>query len=164
MCHFERARNLAYTKYLRTGGFLASLEMTRITRPRTFGFGFAGLVLDPRTIVSREINPIDPTIIDEDPVNRILPTFHRVVGVENVWRSRRWAGRILAAMVVRERPPSSGRMGAVNVERLAEWKSGNPPPPPLHSPIFYSDVEETLPTSVATMASAALEILGPKRQ
>nr|VFK59516.1 MAG: hippurate hydrolase [Candidatus Kentron sp. TC] len=138
--------------------------MTRITRPRTFGFGFAGLVLDPRTIVSSEINPIDPAIIDEDPVNRILPIFHRVVGVENVELVKPTMGGEDFGYYGRAGAPIFlWRVGAVKAERLAEWKSRDLPPP-LHSPLFYPDAEETLPTSVAAMAAAALEMLQPERE
>ena len=35
------------------------------------------------------------------------------------------------------------------------------PPPSLHSPLFYPDVEETLATGITAMAGAALELLPP---
>nr|VFK77774.1 MAG: hippurate hydrolase [Candidatus Kentron sp. SD] len=101
---------------------------------------------------------------DEDLVNRILPVFRRIVGVENLELAEPTMGGEDFSRYGRAGVPIfMWRMGAVNADRLAKWKSRSLPPPSLHSPIFYPDVEETLPTSVAAMASAALEILQPKR-
>ena len=52
-------------------------------------------------------------------------------------------------------------LGAVSQERLDAYAASGEPPPSLHSPLFYPDVEATLVTGVTTMAAAVLELLKP---
>jgi hippurate hydrolase len=53
------------------------------------------------------------------------------------------------------------RLGAVNQERLDEYKAGDKSPPSLHSPLFYPDAAEALSTGVPAMAAVALDLLCP---
>ena len=50
-------------------------------------------------------------------------------------------------------------VGAVDARRLASFTERDLPPPSLHSPVFYPDVEDTLLVSVPVMASAALKLM-----
>nr|VFJ94945.1 MAG: hippurate hydrolase [Candidatus Kentron sp. LFY] len=101
---------------------------------------------------------------DEALVDRILPVFHRVVGAENVQLTEpTMGGEDFGRYGYAGVPIFMWRMGAVNEDRLAGWKSREVAPPSLHSPLFYPDIEETLRTSVPAMASAALELLQSKR-
>ena len=52
-------------------------------------------------------------------------------------------------------------LGAVSQERLDAYAASGEPPPSLHSPLFYPDVEATLVTGVTTMAATVLELLKP---
>ncbi len=53
------------------------------------------------------------------------------------------------------------RLGTLSKERMERFKLANVTPPSLHSPTFYPDLEESLPTGVASMIHASLSILGP---
>ena len=51
------------------------------------------------------------------------------------------------------------RLGSVNAERLTTLKKDGKTPPSLHSPFYYPDVEETIPTGVAAMSAAVVDLL-----
>lgn len=51
------------------------------------------------------------------------------------------------------------RLGAIDAKRLARFKELGVPPPALHSPEFYPDIELTLTTGLTTMCDVALELL-----
>jgi len=51
------------------------------------------------------------------------------------------------------------RVGAVNAERLDEYKQEGVSPPSLHSPKFYPDFPETITTGVTAMTAASLDLL-----
>ena len=51
------------------------------------------------------------------------------------------------------------RLGAVSQKRLDRYKQLGQTPPSLHSPTFYPDADEALPTGVTAFVSAALELL-----
>ena len=50
-------------------------------------------------------------------------------------------------------------VGSVNQERLDKYQAGDGSEPSLHSPLYYPDIEPTITTGVATLASAALDLL-----
>ncbi|VFM97800.1 MAG: hippurate hydrolase [Candidatus Kentron sp. G] len=96
---------------------------------------------------------------DEKLVERLLPVFHRAAGAGNVELTEPIMGGEDFSRYGRAGVPSfMWRIGAIDAERLAGWQSRNLPPPPLHSPLFYPDAQETLQLSIVTMVSAALEI------
>jgi hypothetical protein len=47
----------------------------------------------------------------------------------------------------------------VSQQRLDEFAARDMPPPSLHSPVFYPDVEEALAVGVPAMVSVALDLL-----
>jgi amidohydrolase len=53
------------------------------------------------------------------------------------------------------------KVGAVNPQRLDQYKARHELPPSLHSPLFYPDAAETLTVSVPAMTAVALELLAP---
>jgi metal-dependent amidase/aminoacylase/carboxypeptidase family protein len=52
------------------------------------------------------------------------------------------------------------KLGAVNPQRLVEFKQAGTPPPSLHSAKFYPDPAPTLTIGMTVMGAAALELLG----
>nr|VFK35176.1 MAG: hippurate hydrolase [Candidatus Kentron sp. MB]VFK77109.1 MAG: hippurate hydrolase [Candidatus Kentron sp. MB] len=99
---------------------------------------------------------------DEALAEHLLPVFHRVAGAGNV--------ELAEPIMVGEDFSRYGRagapilmwwIGAVNPQRLANWKSRGLLPPDLHSSLFYPDAQETLQLSVVTMVSAALALFQP---
>ena len=99
---------------------------------------------------------------DEKLTDRIAPVFRHVLGEDKVILSE-------PAMVAEDFshygragvPILMFRLGVVDPERLARYEQAGQQPPPLHSPQFYPDIEDTLITGVTAMASAALELLKP---
>jgi amidohydrolase len=99
---------------------------------------------------------------DERLAQRIVPVFRRVLGAENVVPSElAMVGEDFAEYGKAGVPIMMFRLGAVAAKRLARYKELGQPPPSLHSPLFYPDVEETLATGIAATASAVLELLKP---
>ena len=190
----------------------------------------ARLVLDLQTIVSREIDPIEPAVITIGSIHggtkhnvigdtcelqltvrsytpevreQLLKAIRRKAlaaaassnatepevkvseGTPALFNDPQLTERVVAALKpalgeanVIEVPPTMGgedfgrfggagvpivmlQLGAVNSERLDEFKKAGTPPPSLHSPKFYPDPERTITTGVATLATAALELLRP---
>lgn len=97
---------------------------------------------------------------DEKLTDRIAQVFRRVLGEDKVILSE-------PAMVAEDFshygragvPILMFRLGVVDSERLARYEQAGQQPPPLHSPQFHTDIEDTLVTGVTAMASAALELL-----
>jgi hippurate hydrolase len=190
----------------------------------------ARLVLDLQTIVSREIDPIEPAVITIGSIHggtkhnvigdtcelqltvrsytpevreQLLKSIRRKAlaaaassnapepevkvseGTPALFNDPQLTARVVAALKpalgeanVIEVPPTMGgedfgrfggagvpivmlQLGAVNSERLDEFKKAGTPPPSLHSPKFYPDPERTITTGVATLATAAMELLRP---
>lgn len=98
---------------------------------------------------------------DEDLAARIVPVFERLFGEENVVASEpSMGGEDFSRYGQAGVPIMMFRLGAVDAQRLERYASIGQPPPSLHSPLFYPDVEETLSTGVVAMAGAVLELLG----
>ncbi|MFP6667425.1 MAG: amidohydrolase, partial [Pirellulales bacterium] len=95
---------------------------------------------------------------------RIVPVFQRVVGAANVELAEPTMGGEDFSRYGRAGVPIfMYRIGAVDARRLASFTERDLPPPSLHSPVFYPDVEDALLTSVPVMAAAALELLKPEK-
>ncbi len=100
---------------------------------------------------------------DEDLAARLDPVLRRVVGDDNVDDAEPSMGGEDFSRYGRAGVPILMiRLGAVNPMRLARYTELKQPPPSLHSPLFYPDVEEALTTSVPAMSEAAIELLKPR--
>jgi amidohydrolase len=190
----------------------------------------ARLVLDLQTIVSREIDPIEPAVITVGSIHggtkhnvigdtcelqltvrsytpevreQLLKAIRRKAlaaaasssapepevktseGTPALFNDPQLTERVVAALKqalgeanVVEVPPTMGgedfgrfggagvpivmlQLGAVNRDRLDQYKQAGESPPSLHSPKFYPDPDKTIATGVATLATAALELLKP---
>jgi hippurate hydrolase len=188
----------------------------------------ARLVLDLQTIVSREIEPIQPTVITVGAIHggtkhnviadtcelqltvrcyspevreQLLSAIRRKAeaaaasagapkpevkvsdGTPALFNDPALTERVVAVLRpalgetnVQEADPTMGgedfgrfgaggvpvvmlQLGAVNAERLDEFKKSGVTPPSLHSPKFYPDSAETITTGVTALATAALELL-----
>ncbi len=99
---------------------------------------------------------------DEDLAARLDPVLRRVVGDENVADAEPSMGGEDFSRYGRAGVPILMiRLGAVDGERLNRYEQLRQPPPSLHSPLFYPDVEHALKTSVPAMSEAAIELLKP---
>ena len=93
---------------------------------------------------------------------RLRPAFQDQVGEENIELSKQTMGGEDFSRFGRAGIPILMYwLGAVSQERLDAYAASGEPPPSLHSPLFYPDVEATLVTGVTTMAAAVLELLKP---
>ncbi len=98
---------------------------------------------------------------DPQLTGRVVSALERVLEKENVREVQPTMGgedfgRIGRAGV----PIAMLKLGAVDPQRLDEYKRQGVPPPSLHSPKFYPDPEKTIVTGVTTLAAVALELLG----
>ena len=99
---------------------------------------------------------------DEELAKRIVPVFRRVLGEKQVVLSGlAMVGEDFSRYGRAGVPIMMFRLGAVDAKRLARYKELGQQSPPLHSPLFYPDVRETVVTGVTAMASAVLELLKP---
>lgn len=97
---------------------------------------------------------------DEKLVRQVAPVFERVLGKENVQdREPQLGGEDFSEYGLAGVPIFMYWLGTVDPHRLRSFTERNLPPPGLHSPIYYPDPPETIKTGVATMATAAMELL-----
>lgn len=113
------------------------------------------------------------------------PTIHVVEGTPSLFNDEKLAERvrgILETTLTKEKvvlgEPSMGgedfsrygragvpivmyRLGTTDAKRAARFKELGQEVPPLHSPAYYPDIEETLSTGVVSMSSVVLELLKP---
>jgi len=93
---------------------------------------------------------------------RLRPVFISVAGDENVELSKPTMGGEDFSRYGREGVPILMYwLGSVSQKRLDAYAASEANPPSLHSPLFYTDAEQTLVTGVSTMAAAVLELLKP---
>jgi amidohydrolase len=99
---------------------------------------------------------------DEKLTRRLVPVFEAALGKANVEPSEASMGGEDFGRYGRAGVPiCMFRLGSVDAKRLARYQQLGQPPPSLHSPIYYPDVEETLATGVVATSNAALELLKP---
>jgi hippurate hydrolase len=92
----------------------------------------------------------------------VAPVFERVLGKENVQdREPQLGGEDFSEYGLAGVPIFMYWLGSVEPHRLASFTERKLPPPSLHSPLYYPDPPETLKTGIATMATAAMELLKP---
>jgi hippurate hydrolase len=99
---------------------------------------------------------------DEPLVHRIAPAFERVFGPDRIEQSERSMGGEDFSQYGRAGVPVfMFRVGTVDAKRLERFRQLGQEPPSLHSPRFYPDADQTLPTAMTAMITAALELLKP---
>ncbi len=100
---------------------------------------------------------------DADLVERVVPTFRRVLGDENVIPVEpSMGGEDFSQYGLAGVPIFMWRLGSVNPDRLTELTKDGKQPPSLHSPLFYPDAREALITGVTTMSAAVVDLLPAK--
>lgn len=100
---------------------------------------------------------------DQDLADRLAPVIGRMIGPENVVDTEPSMGGEDFSQFGRAGVPIlMFRVGAVDAARLQRFAELGQPPPSLHSPVFYPDVENTLRTSIPATVGAALELLKTK--
>jgi hippurate hydrolase len=93
-------------------------------------------------------------------VERVVPTFRRVLGEENVVPAEPTMGGEDFSEYGRAGVPIfMYRLGSVEQPRLDRFQQLGVDPPTLHSPLYYPEPRETLTVGVTTMASAVLDLL-----
>ena len=101
---------------------------------------------------------------DADLVERVVPTFRRVLGDDNVVLVEpSMGGEDFSQYGLAGVPIFMFRLGSVNPDRLAEMKKGGKPPVSLHSPFYYPDARETIETGVTAMSAAVVDLLNGKQ-
>jgi amidohydrolase len=102
---------------------------------------------------------------DEKLVRRVAPVLEKVLGKENVQdREPQMGGEDFSEYGLAGVPIFMYWLGTVDQKRLAPFVDRGLPPPSLHSPNYYPDAPETLKAGIATMASAAMELLKPEEK
>lgn len=93
---------------------------------------------------------------------RLRPAFQDLLGEKNlVLSNQTMGGEDFSRFGKAGVPILMYWLGAVNQQRLDEYKAAGEQPPSLHSHLFYPDVNEALITGISTMSSAVLELLKP---
>jgi len=97
---------------------------------------------------------------DDDLVRRVLPSLQRAIGKENLIPAEPSMGGEDFSRYGRAGVPIfMFRLGSVDAKRLAGYKRIKQPPPSLHSALYYPDVEPTLETGIAAMATTVVDLL-----
>jgi hippurate hydrolase len=92
---------------------------------------------------------------------RVVTAFARELGKESVVEVEPTMGAEDFALFGHAGVPIfMYRLGSVPAERLADYRRQGKAPPSLHSAYYWPDAEATLPAGVASLAIAALELLG----
>ena len=110
---------------------------------------------------SIEISEGTPAMYNDPELTaRVAATLKRVLGHDKLVEGEpAMGGEDFGRYGLAGMPICMVRLGAVSQKRLDEFAAQKIPPASLHSPVFYPDVEETLTTGIAAMASVALELL-----
>jgi amidohydrolase len=104
------------------------------------------------------------TFNDEKLVARVVPALQRALGNECVQPTEpSMGGEDFSQYGLAGVPIFMFKLGAVEQERLDQYKARGQSPPSLHSPVFYPDAEPTIHTGVTAMSAAALDLLAPKK-
>ncbi len=97
-------------------------------------------------------------------VQKVLPTFRRIVGGENLQEAQpSMGGEDFSRYGLAGVPIFMFRLGSVDASRLDRYQSRGLPPPSLHSPQYYPDAEDTLRIGVTTSAATILDLLTPQQ-
>ena len=102
---------------------------------------------------------------DEQLVSRLVPALQKALGEKNVFETEPvMGGEDFSRFVQGGVPIMLLWLGGTREARLDQFTQTDSQPPSLHSPLFYPDVDAALPTGIIAMASAALDLLPPKKQ
>ena len=97
---------------------------------------------------------------DADLVERVIPSFRRVLGDEQVIPVEpSMGGEDFSYYGQAGVPIFMFRLGSVNADRLAEMKSKGKMPPSLHSALYFPDARECITTGVTAMTAAVVDLL-----
>lgn len=100
---------------------------------------------------------------DSDLVERVVPSFRKALGDENVILVEPSMGGEDFSQYGRAGVPIfMFRLGSVKAERFAEMKKEGKTPPSLHSPFYYPDPRESIATGVTAMSAAVVDLLNGK--
>jgi amidohydrolase len=101
-----------------------------------------------------------PALYNDDQLaQRLVPIFRKAIGETNLILTEPVMGGEDFSRYGREGVPiHMFRLGSVEKRRLDRWKELGQPPPSLHSPLYYPDIDLTLTTGVDAMATAAIEL------
>lgn len=100
---------------------------------------------------------------DAELVERVVPSFRRVLGEDNVIPVEpSMGGEDFSQYGLAGVPIFMFRLGSVNADRLEAIKSQGKTPPSLHSALFYPDARETIVTGVAAMTAAVIDQLNER--
>jgi hippurate hydrolase len=98
---------------------------------------------------------------DEKLAKRLDPVVRQAIGQNNVEEAEpTMGGEDFGAFGRAGVPILMMGVGAVNANRMERYKKEGGAPS-LHSPKFFPDIEPTMTTGVAALASASLELLRP---
>ncbi len=127
----------------------------------------AGIPDDKAPIVEIDESEYTPTTYnDPELTERLVQTFQRVLGRENVIPTDPVMGGedfSRYSLEEREIPISIFWLGTIDPERVEESRRTGTPLPSLHSSRFAPVPEPTLATGVTAMTSAVLELMGSSR-
>lgn len=101
-----------------------------------------------------------PALYNDEPLTqRLTPIFRKAIGEANCVSTEPVMGGEDFSRYGREGVPiHMFRLGSVEKRRLDRWKELGQPPPSLHSPLYYPDVDLTVVTGIDVMATAAIEL------
>ncbi len=100
---------------------------------------------------------------DEKLVERVVPMLEAALGAENVVASEPAMGGEDFSRYGRAGVPIfMFRLGSVDAKRMAGLPA-NGRAAVLHSAVYYPDAEQTLQTGISAMATAAIDLLPPKK-
>ena len=98
----------------------------------------------------------------EELAQRITEVFRRVLGDENVKQGEpAMAGEDFSRYGRVGVPILMYRLGTTDARQLSRYNQLGQPPPPLHCPTYFPDVEKSLTTGIVTMTHAAMTLLKP---
>ncbi len=101
---------------------------------------------------------------DEKLTARLRPILVKALGEANVVSSEPSMGGEDFSRYGRAGVPiCMFRLGSVEPGRLAGLTRGGMEPPSLHSAVYYPDADATLKTGITAMATAAIELLPPRK-
>lgn len=100
---------------------------------------------------------------DTDLVERVVPSFRRVLGDDNVIPVEpSMGGEDFSQYGLAGVPIFMFRLGSVNADRFEQMKKDGKTAPSLHSPFYYPDARETIVTGVTAMSAAVIDLMNEK--
>ncbi len=99
---------------------------------------------------------------DEKLTNRVISAMRKSLGNENVREAEQTMGgedfgqyHLMGGV-----PICMFRLGVTRPMRMAGFERLDQKPPSLHSPLFYPDIDEALPTGIRAMTAVAIDLFG----